>query len=73
MERLDDEDVLACYEALSREDGNRFGPFDLFQSTDVIFDRNNMLDLFTDNENATFLKNEYLDQILRVGKDKKIW
>lgn len=73
MEKLDDEDVLACYEALSREDGNRFGPFDLFQSTDVIFDRNNMLGLFTDNENATFLKNEYLDQILRVGKDKKIW
>ena len=73
MEKIDDEDVLACYEALSREDGNRFGPFDLFQSTDVIFDRNNMLDLFTDNENAAFLKNEYLDQILRVGKDKKIW
>lgn len=71
-----DEDIIACIEALSREDGFKFGPFDLFQSTDVFFDRTNMLvncRTKSDLEKENLVKSDYLDQLLRVKTNSKNW
>ncbi len=63
-----DEDIVACIEALSRIDGFRFGPFDLFQSTDIEFERSGMLQNYSpqDYEREAFAHARYLKQLLRL-------
>lgn len=61
------EDVLACYEAISREDGCKFGPFDLFQSTDIVFDRAATVELMGKAGITAPSEEQYLNQLLRVG------
>lgn len=71
----DDEDMIVCFEALSRNDGFKFGPFDLFQSTDIFFERlgmtSNYLKEDADIENLAHAK--YLDQLLRCNSSEKDW
>ena len=70
------EDIIACIEAISREDGFKFGPFDLFQSTDVKFARDRMLENCTKDDyscNQSTFSTDYLAQILRESVYQKNW
>lgn len=69
------EDVLACYEAISREDGCKFGPFDLFQSTDIVFDRAATVELMDKAGITAPSEEQYLNQLMRIDHNEadKTW
>ena len=70
-----DEDVVACVEALARVDGSKFGPFDLFQSTGIDFERNGMLMNYSpkEYEREHLAHARYLKQLMRVVCGEKDW
>ena len=72
-----DKDIAVCIEALAREEGYKFGPFDLFQSTGMVFSRNHAFEVY--DQALTKLENDahhnYVDKLLRTtyAKDDKNW
>ncbi len=67
-----DKDIAACIEALAREEGSKFGPFDLFQSTGMTFSRDRALEAYDKTlknleENA---RRDYVDKLLRTSYDE---
>lgn len=63
-----DKDIAVCIEALAREEGCKFGPFDLFQSTGMVFARSGTFEVY--DEALVKLENDaqhnYVDKLLRT-------
>lgn len=64
-----DKDIAVCIEALAREEGCKFGPFDLFQSTGMIFARTNAFEVY--DQALVKLEDDahhnYIDKLLRTN------
>lgn len=64
-----DKDIAVCIEALAREEGCKFGPFDLFQSTGMVFARSGAFEIY--DEALVKLENDahhnYVDKLLRTN------
>ena len=64
-----DKDIAVCIEALAREEGCKFGPFDLFQSTGMVFARSGSFEAY--DQALVKLEDDahhnYVDKLLRTN------
>lgn len=64
-----DKDIAVCIEALAREEGSKFGPFDLFQSTGMIFYRTYTFEVYDETleKLESNAHHNYVDKLLRTS------